>query len=109
MERSWRSRTVVTTESADTIADGIAVRVPIPEAVHDLEEIVDDIWLVDDDTILDAMRMVNATEGIVLEPAGAVGEAALRAHGAALKGSLVATVLCGANVTEAQREHWFGR
>jgi threonine dehydratase len=109
MERSWRARTVVTTPSADTIADGIAVRVPIPEAVRDLDGIVDDMWLVDDAAILDAMRLVHATEGIVLEPAGAVGVAALRAHGEALKGSLVATVLCGANVTDAQRELWFGR
>ena len=109
MERSWRTRTVVTTETADTIADGIAVRVPIPEALEDLAGTVDDIWLVDDATILEAMRAVHAAEGIVLEPAGAVGVAALLAHGDAWKGGLVATVLCGANVTEAQREQWFGR
>jgi threonine dehydratase len=109
MERSWRAGTVVTTEAADTIADGIAVRVPIPEALRDLQGIIDDIWLVDDATIVSAMRLVHAAEGIVLEPAGAVGVAALLANGGAWKGRLVATVLCGANVTEAQREHWFGR
>ena len=33
MIESWRTETVVETETVDTIADGIAVRVPVPEAL----------------------------------------------------------------------------
>ena len=35
------------TDAADTIADGIAVRVPVPEAVADLDGLVDDVALAD--------------------------------------------------------------
>ncbi|MEP7347220.1 MAG: pyridoxal-phosphate dependent enzyme, partial [Gemmatimonadaceae bacterium] len=52
MERSWRARSFISTAEARTIADGIAVRVPIPEAVDDLQGVVDDILLVSDDEIL---------------------------------------------------------
>ena len=108
MERSWRAKRVIETDRADTIADGIAVRVPIPEAVHDLQGVVDEVLLVDDETILRAMRLVQKCEGIEPEPAGAVGLAAVLAHPSQFAGKLVATVLCGANVTDAQRRLWYG-
>ncbi len=102
MERSWRAHQPIETPSADTIADGIAVRVPIPEAVVDLQPIVDDIVLVDDAVTLDAMRLLFAHLGLVVEPAGAVGVAALLADPARLAGARVATILCGSNLTAAQ-------
>jgi cysteine synthase len=46
MEQSWRHETIVTTARANTIADGIAVRVPIAEAVSDMQDLVDDVLLV---------------------------------------------------------------
>lgn len=102
MALSWRAHRVVETASAATIADGIAVRVPVPEAVADLQAIVDDIVLVDDDTTLEAMRLVFAHVGILVEPAGVVGVAALLAHRARHAGERVATVLCGSNLTPEQ-------
>jgi threonine dehydratase len=107
MERSWRANRVITTEHADTIADGIGVRVPIPEAVSDLQGIVDDVLLVDDDDTLEAMRLLLDHVGVIVEPAGAVGIAAIRAHRERFAGQRVATVLCGGNVTEEQRRSWF--
>ena len=56
MERSWRAAQVQELESANTIADGIAVRSPFPEALFDLLGVVDDILLVDDDALVTAMR-----------------------------------------------------
>ena len=47
-----------TTETADTIADGIAVRLPVPEALEDMRFTVDDIVLVRDEDIRQAMRLV---------------------------------------------------
>jgi threonine dehydratase len=96
----------VSTPAAATIADGIAVRVPVPEALADLRGVVDEVLLVDDDAIVAAMRLVLAELGIVVEPAGAVGVAAALAHGARFAGALVATPLCGGNLTAAQRERW---
>lgn len=106
MERSWRERRVITTERTDTIADGIGVRVPIPEAVSDLQAIVDDIVLVDDDATVEAMRLLLTHVGLVVEPAGAVGIAAIRTYRERFAGQRVATVLCGGNVTEEQFREW---
>ena len=102
MERSWREGRVIETESADTISDGIAVRVPIAEALGDLSGVVDDVLLVDDLTTIDAMRRIFSHLGLVVEPAGAVGVAALMTHRAQFVGTRVATILCGGNLTLTQ-------
>ncbi|MBK6490053.1 MAG: pyridoxal-phosphate dependent enzyme [Gemmatimonadetes bacterium] len=102
LERSWRTGHAVETASADTIADGIAVRVPIPEAVSDIQALVDDVVLVHDGQTIDAMRRLFVHLGIVVEPAGAVGIAALLAERPRYAGSRVATILCGGNLTPAQ-------
>ena len=102
MERSWREGRVTETESADTISDGIAVRVPIAEALGDLSGVVDDVLLVDDLTTIDAMRRIFSHLGLVVEPAGAVGVAALMTHRAQFVGTRVATILCGGNLTLTQ-------
>ncbi|MFN8572017.1 MAG: threonine/serine dehydratase [Gemmatimonadaceae bacterium] len=107
MEQSWRRKTKITTADARTIADGIAVRVPIQEALDDLRDVVDDIVLVSDDEILTAMHFMFREHEQMLEPAGAVGVAALMARRADFKGKHVATVLCGANVTPEQMRRWF--
>lgn len=106
MERSWRAGSPQTTERADTIADGIAVRVPVPEALEDLRDIVDDILLVEDKVILKAMRLLFRELGLVVEPAGAIGIAAAMIHYRLFLDKLVATPLCGGNLTEAQMREW---
>lgn len=107
MEQSWRRKTMITTPDARTIADGIAVRVPIQEALDDLRDVVDDIVLVSDDEILSGMHFMFREHEQMLEPAGAVGVAALMARRKDFKGATVATVLCGANVTPEQMRRWF--
>ena len=106
MARSLRERRVVETARVDTIADGIAVRVPVPEALDDLRGIVDDVVLVDDRSIVAAMRLVHEHAGLVVEPAGAVGVAAMLAHPDLVRGTCVATPLCGSNLTPAQLADW---
>ena len=56
--------------------------------------------LVDDDALLDAMRMAAQTLGLLLEPSAAAGLAAIRAYD--LPGARLATVLTGSN---ARPEH----
>jgi threonine dehydratase len=107
MAQSFRLNRVVETSSAETIADGIAVRVPIPEAVEDLRGIVDDVVLVDDSETLAAMRLLRECEGMEVEPGAAVGLAAIASRAAELSGRLVGTVLTGANLTDEQRTQWF--
>jgi threonine dehydratase len=107
MERSWRLGSVVELP-AQTVADGIAVRVPIPEAVGDMYGRVDDVLLVDDDAIVEAMRLCHRRLGLVVEPAGAVGLAAVAAHRRRFADRRVATILCGGNMTAEQIGRWLG-
>jgi threonine dehydratase len=94
------------TEAVNTIADGIAVRVPVPEAIDDLRGLADDFVAVEDGAILSAMRGLVAHTGLVIEPAGAVGIAALLSAAHGTYGERVGTILCGGNVTTAQMEQW---
>ena len=106
MARSWQQNSVVTTESADTIADGIAVRIPVPEALETMRHTVDDIILVSDEHIVQAMRLAHRTLGLVLEPAGAAGLAAALSAAERFEGQRIATPLCGSNLTAEQLEQW---
>ena len=96
MAMSWRAGMPVSTESSDTIAEGIEVRVPVPESVVRLVALVDDMVLVDDRDLLQAMQLSAQALGLLLEPSGAAGLAAIRVHD--LPGDRLATVLTGSNV-----------
>jgi threonine dehydratase len=107
MERSWRSGHVVSAPCHETIAAGIAVGTPFAEAVEDLSGLIDDVLLVPDSSLIKAMRLAHGELGVVLEPAGAAGLAALLDHGDRFRGRLVATVLTGGNVSPANMHDWF--
>jgi len=106
MELSWRAGEVRETERADTIADGIALRVPFAESLGDLQRLVDDMLLVGDDDIVAAMRLAHRELGVVLEPAGASGLAAVLSHRDRFEGQLVGAVLSGGNLTPQQMRQW---
>ena len=105
MALSWQSRKPILAAST-TIADGIAVRVPVPEAVRIMSRTVDDVALVGDDAMLAAVRRLHADAGLVVEPAGAVGVAAIAQRATELAGQRVATILTGGNLTEKQIRDW---
>ena len=106
MERSWRARQVQELGETETIADGIEVQSPYPEAVADLVGLADDILLVEDHALIAAMQQVHRELGVVLEPAGAAGLAALTTYRERFKGQLIGTILTGGNVTAEQMRHW---
>lgn len=106
MAQSWRSGTTVRGERVATIADGIAVRVPVDTALADMRGLVDDVVEVDDAQLVAAMRLVHRHAGAVVEPAGAAGVAALIAQHAMYAGRSVASVLCGGNLTPLQIQEW---
>lgn len=105
MERSWRARQAQELET-ETIADGIAVQSPYPEAVEDLIGLADDILLVEDRALISAMQQAHRELGIVLEPSGAAGLAAMKTYHERFKGQLIATILTGGNVTSEQMREW---
>jgi threonine dehydratase len=106
MERSWRTGQNVELPRIETIADGIGVRVPIPEAVADMRGLVDDVLLVEDAAIIEAMRLAHRHVGVVLEPAGAAGLAVILAHRERFTGQTVGTIFCGGNLTPEQMRTW---
>jgi threonine dehydratase len=107
MERSWRSKKVVSAPCDGTIAAGIAVGTPFAEAVADLTGLIDDILLVPDSSLIAAMRLAHRELGLVLEPAGAAGLAAVMDHREQFRDRLIATVLTGGNVSPGNLTEWF--
>jgi threonine dehydratase len=106
MRSSFERGEPVETTNAHTIADGIAVRVPIPESITDMRGLVDEVQVVTDAQIIEAMRLLYTHTGLLIEPAGAAGVAMILTHRDTFADQQVATVLCGGNVTEKQIKDW---
>jgi threonine dehydratase len=106
MAVSWREGRLIDRPSVSTIADGIAVRRPVPEALADMQGTVDEVLLVSEAAIERAMRLVFGTAGLLVEPAGVAGVAALLEHPQGLRSQRLATVLCGSNLTAEQAARW---
>ena len=107
LHSSWHSGRLVETASANTIAEGIACRVPVAYAVTHLARTLDDCVLVSDAAMIAAMRMIHETLGLAVEPSAACVVAAMLD----MKGRLPATVagvLSGGNLTAEQRRRWLG-
>jgi threonine dehydratase len=81
-----------------TIADGIGVRVPGALTLPLIRERVDDVLLVGEDDIEQAILMLLEIEKTVVEGAGAVGLAALMKHRARFQGRKIGLILSGGNI-----------
>jgi threonine dehydratase len=80
-----------------TIADGIAVKVPSDFTMPLLNDLLDDIVVVTDDEISEAIVLLLERAKLVVEGAGAVGVAALLADKAGGAGTAV-PILSGGNI-----------
>ncbi|RSO08328.1 threonine dehydratase [Streptomyces sp. WAC 05379] len=109
MTRSWHGRRVVTTDSTDTIADGVAGRCPIPAVLDDLLVVADDAVLVQEASIIAGMRLLLDHAGLVVEPSAALGIAALLEDRDRFAGRHVVTIVCGSNVDMDAYHRWVGR
>jgi len=98
---SFAARKPVSTNSANTEADGIAVRVPHPEAVEIINHFVERIVSVSDREIEQAMRAYFTDTHNVAEGAGAAPLAALIKELDQMRGRRVGLVLSGGNVDRA--------
>ncbi len=84
-----------------TLADGIAVKRPGKLNFRYIQEFVDDIILVDEPEIAQAILLILSRAKVVVEGAGAVGLAALLAGRVALHGRTIAVILSGGNIDTA--------
>jgi threonine dehydratase len=95
---SFAAGRVVTTESADTMADGVACRVPLQEALEVINRWAERIVTVSEAEIAAAMRYYFSDTHNVAEGAGAAPLAALIKERAAMERRRVGLVLSGGNV-----------
>jgi threonine dehydratase len=95
MAQSFEAGRPVSTPGTDTIATAIAISEPVPESLARVLALVDEVVLVDDDELRSAQRLIAETLGLLVEPAGAAGVAALKRHGEGLPPGRTAVLLTG--------------
>ncbi len=98
MASSLKEGEIVELPRVDTIADGIAVKRPSNLTFDITRELVDDVVVVDDDEITHAIFMLLERCKQVVEPAGAVGLAALLGGKIDVKEKKVGVIISGGNV-----------
>jgi threonine dehydratase len=82
----------------DTLAEGIAVKEPGTYTSKVIRQVVDDIVLVEEPHLEEAVSLLLQIEKTVVEGAGAAGLAAVLAHRQRFAGRKVGLVLCGGNI-----------
>jgi threonine dehydratase len=95
--QSFRAKRPIETKTADTLADGMAVRVPIPTALDIILRGAADVVEVSDDEIAATIRIYYADTHNIAEGAGAAPLAALLKSDP-LQTTRAGVVLCGANI-----------
>lgn len=96
--RSWNEDRVVTTETCDTIADGLATCVPLEHNVRVIRELVDEVRLVSEDELLRGINTLLFQERLVAEAAGAAATAAYLQNPAAYAGQTVVLLVTGSTI-----------
>lgn len=96
--RSFREGRHCTSDSVNTIADGIAVMNPGEKTVKLIQENVDEMVTITDDEIAATILLLLEREKQVVEPAGACSLAAVLNHKINVEGKRVVCVLSGGNI-----------
>ena len=97
MKNSLDSGKVQTVDGGFTVADGISVKTPGTQTFEIIKDGIDEIVLVDDDEIINAMFLLMERSKSVVEPAGAAGLAYLISKKPS-PGKKVVPILCGGNI-----------
>jgi threonine dehydratase len=98
--RSWREGRVITTESCDTIADGLATCVPLEHNVRQIRELVDEVCLVSEAELLRGIRTLLFEEHVVAEAAGAAATAAYLQNSTVYNGRSVVLLVTGSSIPD---------
>ena len=85
-------------EAANTFADGMAVRMPVADAVDIYRAGAERVITVSDDEIAEAIRIYTSDIHTLAEGAGAASLAALLQEKVAMQGKRVGVILTGANM-----------
>ncbi len=96
--RSFREKRLVTTDTASTIADGIAVRAPGDITVDIINRFGDGVVTVSDIEISDAILLLMERCKMIVEPAGASSVAAVLNGRIDVKNKNVVCLLSGGNI-----------
>ena len=97
--RSFREGHATSTDTCNTIADGLAVRCATEANVRELRELVEEMKLVSEEELLSAIYCLLVAEHTVAEPAAAAATAAFLASGRAHEGQKVVLLVTGSNIT----------
>jgi threonine dehydratase len=103
---SFAAGRVVETPSAETLADGMATRVPDPAALDIIRRGASRILTVSDDEVAAAIRAYWQDTHNLAEGAGAAPLAALAQEAPRMRGKRVGLVLCGGNIDLELFRHW---
>jgi threonine dehydratase len=95
---SWKKGEAICTETCDTIADGLSTRTTVPANVRAIRQLVDDVVLVSDEQMLDAIARLLFDEQVLAEPSGAATTAAMLKH-KSQGGENLVLVVTGANIS----------
>ena len=104
MALSFEAGHAVDTESCDTFATGMAVRVSIPEAVDLMLSVVDEMHTVSETDLKEAMGAFYNHTGHLPEGAGVAPLAAALKMRPALENKTVCLIASGANVDDTLRQ-----
>lgn len=94
----------VVLDAIDAFADGIAVKEIGKIPFQICRKLVDDCLVVDEGAICSTILSLYNDEAIVVEPAGAIGVAALELYKSKLKNKNVGVIICGGNNDVARTE-----
>jgi threonine dehydratase len=95
---SWRAGQAVPTETARTFAEGVATRMPAEMTLEIMRRVVDDMVLVSDTSLREAIRLLLHVTHNLAEGAGAATTAAAFQLKEQLRGKKVVGVLSGGNL-----------
>lgn len=98
IEKSFKEKKRIVSDKVSTIADGIQVKAPGEKTMELINEYADDVVLVSDAEISEAILLLLERTKQVVEPAGATTLAAVLNNKVDVKGKKVACVLSGGNI-----------
>ena len=99
---TWKTGQWQTDSQIATWAEGIATRVPAEMTMQIMRALVDDIVLVDEDELRQAVKLILEHTHNLAEGAGAASVAAARQIRERLRGKTVVGILSGGNLDLAQ-------
>lgn len=98
MYESIKSGGPKTVNAISTLADGVSVRRPSDLSYAYINQFVDDIFLISEGEIKQAMKLLFDNTKVVVEGAGAITTAAILKHHKNILGKKIGLIVTGGNV-----------